>query len=94
MSFQGAAISKSDGNAGKSAKRIICWIRVAPCHGDLPCCTLSLSVDANSKSCLLGQLAILSWLQCVRKTFVWMEVLGSSSHLLVVCRGLLKDGIG
>lgn len=48
----------------------------------------------NSKSCFFGQLAMLSPLQCVRKAPHWIEVLGSSSHLLMLSRVLLKDGIG
>lgn len=46
----------------------------------------------NSKFCFFGQLAMLSLLQCVRKT-PCIELLGSRSHLLMLSQGPLKDGI-
>lgn len=84
----------SEGKPGKLAEQIICWISIALCHGNLSCCTQSLPADAELKILFFGQLAMLSPLQCVRKAPHWIEVLGSSSHLLMLSRVLLKDGIG
>lgn len=81
----------SEGKPGKLAEQIICWISSALGHGDLPCYTQSLPADAVRKILFFGQLAILSSLQCVKKVPCCIEVLGSSSHLLVLSRGLLKE---
>lgn len=40
-------VMMSENKPGKLAEQIICWISIALCHGDLPCCTQSLPADAE-----------------------------------------------
>lgn len=84
-----------EGKPGKLTEWIIFWISIALGHGDLPCYMQSHLADAELKILVFFcQLAMLSSLQCVRKAPCCIEVLGSSSHLIMLSRGLLKDGIG